>query len=245
MATIEIVVSGSQSNAFHTTDRVAPADIASQPVPAWWSMILNPGDGRLKTTPWHSLQTNRETFPFGGSRVWCGIPEWCVKRLRDLGHAPRLIKCAVGASTYDSDWPNVYSALMRHYVTQARASAGYPGPADLTVIVTIHGESDVAAFSATYGARIPGVISAIRTPLGATTHVVLCQLNSGYLGGSANVNTIRAAQAAWVAGDAHATLFDLSAFTLGADLVHYAGGDPTSAPAAGAALGDTIAGLLP
>lgn len=249
MSTIDLIIWGSQSNAFQTTDRTGPAGVKIQTgVPAWTCVILNPGSGRLKVAPRFSegFQANKQTFPLSASREWCAAPEFAAYRLANThGHSVRLMKFAIGASTYDGDWPNYASALMGHYLGQALTAADYPGTPTLRVLVTIHGESDVNTTSATYGDKIPGVISAARTRTGATTHVVVVQLNSAYNGGEADVATkrtaIRDAQAAWVAGDDDASLLDSSVATLGADSVHYAEAGATTL---GNALADHIDGLL-
>lgn len=243
---IDLVFTGTQSNGFQTTDRIGPADVIYQPnVPMWSSMVLNPGDGRLKTTPWTGLNANLQTYPFAGSRQWCGIPEFCVYRLSTVyGIQPRLIKLMEGATSYDADWPNYLTSRMQYWLQQAKASNKYPGAPTRTFIITIHGESDVASFSTTYGAKIPGVIAAPRTVLGATTTAVVCQLNSAYNGAGATpekVGNIRGAQSTWVAGDSFANLFDLSPYPLGPDQTHYAS---TGAQLAGYGLADRLYSLL-
>lgn len=225
---VDIIVSASQSNAFQTNDRLYDADILTQPlVPTCSVMMLNPTDDRWKISPRFSagLDTRFLTYPYLGSRIWCAIPHAMVYRLRQLGHTPRLFSYAVGASPYQTDWKNTIGDQAATTLASALASRAYaalPAP-DKRVLVTIHGESDVSSPGG-YGADMVTCINKQLTAAGdLNMFTYIFQLNSACLGGGANVNTIRAAQANYVTtrGASKARLFDTSYQPLSVDQLHY------------------------
>lgn len=250
MSAVDLVFIG-QSNCIPQTDTRSGSSALLQQadVPAWSVVHLTAaGDVRMKVVPgWAGLDSRYLSFAYSGSRQWCGAPESCVRRLRDTyAHSPRLFRYACGSSTFADDWPTSkkLTQLCGDQIVASRASSKYPGAPSRTIIVTLHGESDglgTLAVSLAYAANYQTVLAAVRSALGdATTHVIHCQLSTSC--GVTYLANIRAAQAAWVAGDAYATLLDMSPFTLGVDALHYT---QSGAAAAGGAIADIVAGLLP
>jgi hypothetical protein len=252
VSTVDLFFLG-QSNVFQTDTRDGPANILQQgDVPAWIAIQLGVGtDLRLKATPWQPLDARYQTLSYNSSRKWCGVPEFCVRRLVDTyAHAPRLIKYAVGASRFQDQWPDgghKLTTICKAQIAASLASTKYAGTPSRRIIVVIHGESDaqVTASANAYETSLDTVVSAIRTTLGdADTHAIIVQLNSNaVVGGDGAVATVRTAQAAWVTaqGGTKATLLDSSAYALSADSIHYS---QSGAQGLGEGLADTIDGLL-
>lgn len=249
MSTVDCIFVG-QSNTFYTDTRTAPAAVLQQPdVPAFDVNQYSVADLRVKARPWRPLDSRYVSYPQSASRQWCGAPEAAVRRLIDVhGHSPRMIRYGIGSSNIYADWPTTYrlNAIFTSYVGAALASRRYPGTPNRRVIITIQGESDtliqlaVDNYLASYTAWVTALRAAVGDP---ACHVICVQLNTAQSIGVLNgIADIRADQAAWVAGDANATLLDPSPLGgISGDSIHYS---QAGAAALGGAIADAVDALL-
>lgn len=252
MSSVDLIVVG-QSNVFQTDTRTAAAGVLQQSdVPTWYAWHHTISTLPLKVKPWASLDARYRSFPVTASRQWAAAPEFCVRRLIDThGHQPRLIDYGVGSSRIYDHWPTTYgfTAIAGIQIAAALAHPRYPGTPTRRVIVTIQGESDTQLQAAVdaYGTSYATWIAALRTAVGdANCHVICVQLNTNQSIGVANgLTDIRVLQAAWVAGDANATIYDPSSLPSGGgisgDSIHYS---QAGSQALGEAIADIVDGLL-
>lgn len=144
---------------------------------------------------------------------------------RDL-HPAMVVKYAIGGTSLGYDWlvDGRYPAgeNLAHSALDAVASAQAACGCERVVIIWEQGERDALApsYAAVYQANLEALVALSRAQFPDVLWVV-GRLNAGIAPAYTSTPQIRAAQEAFVAGDAHAVLVDQDPVPLGPDLVHY------------------------
>ncbi len=228
---IELIFAG-QSNAMATSSQVPRAvpradilaahDVGSgtnRELVAWGPM------GPTRPSGWRGLEV---TIPTGLHDTY-GLPVHMMLTAiagAPFGRAGESYRQWAPPSRYVG--PEAYGfQRLAALVTSTRAAHPEATVADRTWLIWTHGESDCgdAVRAADYLANLTAFVSDFRSLVGpADTRVAIVRIPSNLANRTqANIATVRAAQATFVANDPLAVLVDSDGFTLNADGAHWTG----------------------
>ena len=220
-----LLISAGQSNSppvEYTKQRVVTNAIYSSLAGVyWWRWGCTPNQNaqQHKRGVWQPIGTKGcYPFTYGDLTLSRESPGWAIpacKTIKDAGHNVAMITANQPGTSLAADWRasessgyKLYARLVRE-VQAAPASQYAPAPAKAPTkvfFIWYQGEADAndVVQKASYGTNLAAFMSALRTDLSMPNlHVIICRTStqSGQYGAD-----VAAAQDAWVAGDAHASI---------------------------------------